>query len=141
MQAHNPKLSPRESLLMGFLNKIIKEYKALLEYTRQSKPFKIVEISKLSNIPGETEFLIQIANKNYAFRATAGQIIQKKYNLHDFNDFHAEMIKRAAHGSLGKFLQQKSYYKIVSKRFDREIQQYVFTLETREKQYLSSQIL
>lgn len=137
MNNMSPKLNPRESVLVGLLNKIIKEYKALLSYTRQSKPFKIVEIYQLSNTPGETAFLIQVTNKNYAFRATAAQIIQRNYNLSNFNDFHAEMIKRAAQGTLVEFLHQKSSYKIVSKRLDREIKQYVFTLETSENQYLT----
>ena len=58
------------------------------------------------------------------------------YNLNDFNDFHAKMIQKAAQGKLIEFLkisaEKSSLYKIVSKTFDRESQQYVFTIETKD---------
>ena len=61
-------LTPRENFLMSLLNRAIKEYKALLEYTRRSKPLKIVEILNLSTIPGETRFIIQVTHKNCIVR-------------------------------------------------------------------------
>jgi hypothetical protein len=133
--------SPRENFLMSFIHKLTNEYKALLEYTRRTKLFKIIEIKKLSDIPGETEFIVQITNKNCALKLTAAQIISDNYNLDDFNGFHAEMIKHAAQGTLKEFLQQsyssEPFYKIISKKFNKEIQQYIFTIQTLENKHFT----
>ncbi len=136
--SHSNHSTHRENFLMTLLHKIIKEYKALLEYTRRTKPFKIIKIKKLSDIPGETEFIVQVANKNCAIQLTAAQIIADNYNLSDFNDFHAEMIQQAAQGKLTEFLNHsysKPSYKIIAKRFDKTIKQYIFTIETLEQQH------
>lgn len=129
------KLTLRESFLMSLLNKAIKEYKALLEYTKRSKPLKIVEILNLSDLPGETTFVLQVSHKNSVIRLSAAEIISANYDLNDFSDFHAEMIRQAALGKLAQFLKQSAVepaYKIISKQFDRKSQQYVFTIESRD---------
>ena len=134
------KLTPRENLLFTLLNKFTKEYKVLLEFIRRTKPFKIVEILDISNIPGESRFIIQIANQNSILKLSAAEIISQGYNLNDFNEFHAEMIKRAAQGKLIQFLSianDKASYKITSKRFDRDSNQNIFTIETNKNQTLS----
>ncbi len=136
-QSNSNNLSPRESFLMSLLNKVMKEYKALLEFTRRTKPFKIIEIAHLSSIPGETQFMIQLANKNCILRLTAGEIISRGYNLNDFNEFHATMIHEAAKGKLIEFLAQSNQeptYKVVSKKFDAKMQKYIFILETKDQQ-------
>ncbi|GEM_PF-1264157 len=128
-------LTPRENFLLGLLNKVIKEYKALLEITRKTKPFKIVEIIYLSNIPGETKFAIQLTNKNCVLQLTAADIITNGYDLNDFNEFHADMIRHAVQGKLIDFLKisnKKHLYKIISKKFDRETKQYIFTIENTD---------
>jgi hypothetical protein len=125
--------SPRENLLMTLLNKVIKEYKLLWELTRKTKALKIVEIIEISSVPGETQFTIQIVNKNCVLNLSAAEIINNNYNLNDFSDFHAEMIRHAARGKLIEFLRlsdQEPRYKIISKKLDRESQQYIFTIET-----------
>ncbi len=130
--------TPRENFLMTLLHKITREYKALLDYTRRAKPLKIIEIKKLSDVPGETEFIIQVTNKNCILKLTAAKIISNDYNLDDFNDFHAEMIRQAAQGKLAEFLKHshsEPLYKIISKRLDKQIQQYIFTIETPEKKH------
>lgn len=130
-----PSLTPRENFLMSLLNKVTKEYKKLLEHTRRSKPLKIVEILNLSAIPGETRFTIQVTHKNSIVRLSAAEIISSNYDLNDFSDFHAEMIRQAAQGKLIDFLklsEKEPTYKIVSKRFDAKMQQYIFTIETKE---------
>lgn len=132
---HQTEPTPRENFLMGLLHKVVKEYKTLLEQTRRAKPFKIIDIAQLSAIPGETEFVIQIANKNCVLHLTAAEIISASYNLDDFNDFHADMIRQAAQGKLVQFLklaENDPIYKISSKKFDRETQQHIFTIETKE---------
>lgn len=129
--------TPRENFLMSLLNKVVKEYKALLEITRRAKPFKIVEIISLSSIPGETQFAIQITNKNCILQLTAADIISANYNLNNFNEFHAEMIKQAAQGKLIEFLRisdRDPFYKITAKRFDKTLQKYAFTIENENKQ-------
>ena len=128
-------LTPRENFLISLLNKVIKEYKTLLEHTRRSKPLKIVEILNLSTIPGETQFTIQITHKNSIVRLSAAEIINSNYNLKYFSNFHAEMIRQAAQGKIIEFLklsEKEPLYKIISKRLDSEIQQYIFTIETKE---------
>lgn len=131
-------LSKRENFLLSLLDKITKEYKTLRDYLNQVRPYKIIEISRLSRIPGESEFVIQITNKNQTFTLSAADILERKYPLDHFSDYHSEMIKKAAQGKLLDFLKlndNKPVLKIVSKRFDRERQQYIFTLETSEKNY------
>src|SRR5579864_2754960 len=115
-------ITPRENFLISLLNKMTREYRALLNYARQTKPFKIIEICTLSSAPGESEFLIQITNKNCAFRLTAAQVIQEGYKLEDFNEFHAEMIRQAAQGKLIEFLKISDIapkYRIISKKLDK----------------------
>ncbi len=132
--------SGRENVLVYFLNKLMKEYKALLAFSRRSKPLKIVEIIEPSDIPGETRFVIQITNKNSIISLSAGDIITQGYNLNDFNDFHAEMIKQALAGKLIDFLSvttRKPNYKIVSKKYVHELQEFIFTIETHENQTLN----
>lgn len=129
---HLKNLTTRENFLISLLNKIINEYKLLLAQSRYNKPFKIVDILKLSTIPGETLFAIQISHKNSIFKLTAAEIINSNYSLNDFNDFHAKMIRQAALGKLINFLnlsEENHAYKIVSKRFDKRIQQFIFTIE------------
>jgi len=135
---HKQKISTgfylRENFLMSLINKLINEYKTLFNYVHL-KPFKIVEILSLSTIPGETKFAIQITHKNCILFLTAAEILQKNYDLVNFSDFHAEMIRKAGEGKLGEFLKLSEInpaYKIVSKRFDSELQQYVFTIEDKE---------
>jgi hypothetical protein len=129
--------SPRENFLTALLNKVINEYKNLLEHVRGSKPLRIIEIETLSNIPGDSKFTIQVRNKNSIAKLTAAEIISKGYSLNEFNDFHAEMIRQAALGKLINFLHQSDTmqpsYKIVSKKLDKEIQQYIFTIETKDQ--------
>lgn len=134
-QSNTDKHILRENFLLSLLNKVVKEYKTLLDFTRRNKPLKIIEISHLSPIPGETKFIIQLTNKNCVLHLTAAELIGNEYSLNDFNDFHAEMIRQAAKGKMIEFLkliEKEPIYKIVSKRFDSKIEQYLFTLETKE---------
>src|SRR5438477_3792354 len=94
----------RENFLISLLNKIVREYKALLEHVHRNKPLKIVEILYLSSIPGETKFTVQITHKNCIVRLSAAEIIKTNYDLNDFSDFHAQMICQAAQGKLIEFL-------------------------------------
>lgn len=126
----------RESFLMSLLKKVVNEYKALLEYTRGFKPYKIAEIRQLSSIPGETKFIIQVANKNTSMILTAAEIIGKKIDLNQFNQFHAHLIRQAACGKLVDSLNlsdKEHAYKIASKTMDSTAKQCIFTIETREK--------
>lgn len=134
LQNNNP-LSPRENFLMGLLNKVIKEYKNLVEMTRKSKPYKIVNILELSSVPGDTKFAIQISYKNTVIALTAADIVSQSttYNLNDFSDYHADMIRYAAQGKLSeffKFSQQKNTLSIVSKSVEKTTQQYLFVIKT-----------
>jgi len=125
----------RESFLYALLNKVIKEYKTLLQLYKRKKQFRIVEILVLSDIPGETQFLIQIINKSCYFKLTAAKIIADSYNLNDFYDFHAEMIRQAAQGKLIQFLKLSEAvpnYRIVSKKFDRASNEYIYTIADNE---------
>lgn len=134
-QDYSNPLTPRENFLMSLLSRVTKEYKKLLEHSRRSNPLKIVEILNLSTIPGETQFTIQVTHKNCIVRLSAAEIINSNYNLNDFSDFHAEMIRQAAQGKLIEFLklsEKEPAYKIVSKRFDAKMQQYIFTIESKE---------
>lgn len=136
MNSDTIKPSMRENILLTLLSKLIKEYKLLLEYARREKPLKIVDIIHISSIPGETKFIIQVTNKNCLAHLSAAEIINQNYNLDDFNNFHAEIIRKAAQGRLMEFLKLKERshkYKIISKKFDAQIQQYVFTIESEEK--------
>ncbi|TAK73114.1 MAG: hypothetical protein EPO11_09000, partial [Gammaproteobacteria bacterium] len=128
--------TPRESFLMSLLNKVMKEYKTLLDFTRRNKPLKIVEITQLSMIPGETLFSIQLANKHCVMQLTAAEIISNGYDLNEFSDFHADMVRQAAQGKLIEFLkltEKEPEYKIVSKKFNRDLNQYIFAIETKEQ--------
>jgi hypothetical protein len=129
-------VSDRESFLLNLLNKVVKEYKSLLEITRGKKPLKIVEIVNISATPGETEFIIQITNKNCILKISAAQIMHDGYKLTDFSEYHAELIRQAAQGKLTDFLKfdekHVPLYKVMSKVLDRDSKQYVFTLETKE---------
>lgn len=60
------KYTIRENFLMSLLIKFTREYKKLLDFIHSNniKPFKIIEIINPSNIPGETQFVIQVTNKN-----------------------------------------------------------------------------
>ena len=134
-QIYANKLTPRENFLISFLNKIIKEYKKLLEHAYSNKPFRIIEILHLSAIPGDTRFIIQITHKNSIAHLSAAELINSNYDLNKFSDFHAEMIRQAAQGKLLQFLKlpaKEPTYKIVSKRFDAKKQQYFFTIESEE---------
>src|SRR3990167_7162571 len=126
----------RENFLIALLNKITKEYKTLLEKTRQVKPLKIVEIIHYSPVPGETKFAIQVTNKNCVIQLSAAESLNHRYHLDEFNAFHAEMIRQAAQGTLQNFLQivnQEPKYKIVSKKFDKELKQHLFTIENKDQ--------
>ncbi|MEO8400313.1 MAG: hypothetical protein ABI597_00780 [Gammaproteobacteria bacterium] len=126
----------RENFLMSVLQKLASEYKALLAYTRGIKPFKIVEISQLSSIPGETKFIIQITNKHTILTLSAAEIISKNFNLNDFSQFHATLIRQAACGKLIDFLnlsEKEPAYTVVSKKVDPTSKQFIFTIETRDK--------
>jgi hypothetical protein len=97
-------LTPRESYLMVLLKKVLTEYKALVQATRRVKPLKIVDIIELSAIPGETKFAVQITNKNAIVKLKAEEIILSDFELDQFNDFHAEMIRQALCGKLAEYL-------------------------------------
>jgi hypothetical protein len=128
-------LASRENFLLLVLQKVIKEYKSLLEYSRRNKPLKVVEILSISSIPGESRFTIQVTHKNSIARLTAAEIINSGYKLNDFSDFHAELICQAAQGRLAQFLkssEMEPIYKIISTKFDSTIQQCIFTIETKE---------
>ncbi|MGQ3892022.1 hypothetical protein [Legionella sp. CNM-4043-24] len=125
------KVNLRENFLMSIINKLMHEYKALLNHFHM-KPFKIVDILTLSPIPGETVFNIQISHKNVLLQLSAADILQKNYDLNDFSKFHAEMIRRAGEGKLFEFLklsEVEPLYKISGKRYDKKLQQYLFTIE------------
>jgi hypothetical protein len=126
----------QKNILKVLLDKLSKEYKALLEHLRQAKPFKIIEISNISSVPGETKFVIQILNKNSIVNLSAAEIIGDGYNLNNFNNFHAEMIRQALLGKILEFLklsETEPKYKIISKKYDRESQQYFFTIASKDK--------
>ncbi len=126
----------RKTFIMLLFQKITNEYKALLKYTRSIKPFKIIEIERLSSIPGETKFIIQVVNKNTVMVLTAAEIINTYFDLNVFSKFHATLIRQAASGNLVNFfnLSDKEHsYKIISKKIDRLSKQVIFTIETREK--------
>lgn len=135
-QNYSTDLTHRENFLMSLLNRMVKEYKALFEYVKYKKPLKIVEILYLSSIPGETKFGIQLTNKNCVIQLSAADIINHNYNLDDFHEFHAEMIRHAVQGKLIEFLKidkKELSYKIAQKKFDKNLQQHVFVIETKEK--------
>jgi hypothetical protein len=125
-------LTPRENFLMSLLNKVTKEYQALLEYTRRVKPLKIVDILELSSVPGETKFAIQITNKNAIVKLKAEEIILGGFKLDQFSDFHAEMIRQALFGKLTEFLKlpipNPPAYKIMSKKWEQRNQETIFVV-------------
>jgi len=129
-QNSSNKVNLRENFLMSIINKLMHEYRALLNHYYM-KPFKIVDILTLSSIPGETVFNIQISHKNVLLELSAAEILQKNYDLNDFSNFHAEMIRRAGEGKLIEFLKLSEIeplYKIAGKRYDRKLQKYLFTI-------------
>lgn len=129
----------RENFLIALVNRITKDYKALLAFTRGTKPFKIIEIIFLSTVPGETRFLIQITNKNSILKLSAAEIFILSYDLNDFYEFHAEMIIKAAQGKLVDFLSisnKEKIYKIISKKYDKDTSQYVFVIEIKDQQMI-----
>lgn len=133
-QDYSHRLTPRENFLMSIINTLINEYKTLLSHIHM-KTYTIVEILSLSPIPGETRFAIQITHKNCILPLSAAEILQKKYDLNDFSNFHAKMIRKAGQGKLIEFLKLTEIeptYKIISKRFDTELQQYIFTVEDKK---------
>lgn len=128
----------RENLLLVLLNKVFREYKSLLLTMRKTKPYKIIEISRISNTPGETEFVIQITNKNAILKITAADIICNNYDLTDFTPFHQELIVQAAKGALATYLklkERKPTYMISSKKYDKQTEEYVFTIESNYNTY------
>ena len=128
------KFTPRENFLMSLVNKLTNEYKKLLNHIHM-KPYKIVDILSLSPIPGESKFTIQIAHKNCVLHLSAADILQKNYDLNDFSSFHAEMIRKGGEGKLIEFLKLSEIepaYRIEGKRFDVALQQYLFTIESKE---------
>lgn len=134
---HSSDTASRENFLMSLLNKVASEYKALLNLTRRTKPLKIVKIVHLSKIPGESVFAIQITNKNCFLTLSAAQIINDGYQLSDFNEYHADIIRQAALGKLIEFLKLSDCeprYKIVAKKFDKAEQQHFFTLQGADQQ-------
>lgn len=136
LQNYYTHLTTRESFLISLLNKMMKEYKTLLDQVRRDKPFKIIEISNLSSVPGETQFTIQVSHKNCFIRLSAAEIINSDYDLNEFNEFNAKIITLAAQGRLVEFLKFTEYettYHIISKRFDKHSQQHIFTLESKNK--------
>lgn len=129
------RMTMRENFLVSLLNRVIREYRALLASSKSGKPFRIVEISHISVIPGETRFVVQLANKNCILQVSAADIISRGYDLSSFNDFHAEMIRHAVQGRLAVFLKLSDTppsFRIVSKRFDPEMQQYILIIETKD---------
>ena len=86
--------TPRENYFISLLNKMIKEYKTLLESTRRSKLFKIIEIVHISNVPGESIFKVQISYKNCIVTLSCAEIINAEYNLNDFSEYHANILKK-----------------------------------------------
>ncbi len=126
----------RQNFLLSLLKKITQEYKALLDFTKNTKSLKIVEIMELSNIPGESSFAIQHSNKNCIVSLKASAIIQNGYNLNDFSAFHADLIREAGKGRLIEFLklsQAKPLYKITAKKYDKNLQQYLYTIEAKDE--------
>jgi hypothetical protein len=133
------KLNQRESFLLAIINKLTDEYKSLCSRLKRKNLFKIVAIGTISSIPGETEFTIQITNKNCTLLLNAENVI-RDYNLLDFSEYHADLIRAAAHGKLIEFLKlsdTEPLYKIVSKKLDKSTQQYIFTLENNAQQRLA----
>lgn len=118
-QGNTDQLTPRESFLMALLKKVAAEYRALVEYTRHVKPLKIIDIVELSNVPGETKFAIQVTNKNAVIKLRADEIVLSVFNLDQFSDFHAEIIRQSLIGKLDNFfqmpIQNSPAYKIMSK--------------------------
>ncbi len=118
-------------------NNIFREsIKKWIAFFKQKKPYRIIEIIHLSNIPGESKFAIQITNKNLVIQLKASNIINSNYNLNYFSTFHADMIRQAALGKLFEFLklsETEPAFKIISKKLKRESGKYIFIIETKEK--------
>lgn len=130
----NKIVSQRKKFLLFLLHKVTNKYKSLLSFYKRTKPLKIIEIVNLSKIPGETTFLIQVTNKNCVLNLTAADIIQQNYNLNDFSQYHADLIKYAANGKLLEYLkisEDTPQYKLISKILDKKNSQYLFTIGTK----------
>ncbi len=135
-QNYSEKPTHRESFLLTLIEKLLSGYKVLLEKVHAQPPFKIIEITKLSSVPGETEFKIQITNKSYVVQLSAAKIISEGYDLKNFNEFHAEMIRKAGHGKLVEYLHgndKNPLYTLLSKKLDKTTNQYIFTIQTKDK--------
>ena len=121
--------------LTGTLISIINKYKKMIYFTKKNTPLKIIEIISLSEIPGESTFIIQVSNKNSIFKMRAATIISEGFDLNLFNKFHAEIIKHAAKGTLIHFLHQEKTnqpkYRIISKKFEHGNDDYLFTIATK----------
>jgi hypothetical protein len=121
----------RENFLLALLHKVFQEYKTLKDSIHRVKPFRIVEILKISKEPGNTLFLIKLSHKNCTVKLTAAQIIEQGYSLNDFNDFHADLIRQAALGRLLDFLnldENKPINRIVSKRLNHEQNEFLYKI-------------
>ena len=131
------KLNPRENFLLSVIYKLINEYNSLRASLLGKKLFKIVAINTISPIPGETEFAVKVSNKNCVLELTAENLI-RDYNLSDFSDYHADLIRQAAQGKLIQFLKchdSEPLYRIASRKLDRESKEYVFVIENKDKQH------
>lgn len=128
------KYKRRKKFIIGILNKVASEYKSLLEISRRKKAFKIIGIAHLSHLPQKTKFILQVTNKKCMLKLSAIDIFNS-YSLENFNELHAELIRRAIQGTLIEFLDSlndnKPLYKITSKKFDRNLNQYVFTIQSK----------
>lgn len=128
------------NILIPLFRKFQENCKAFSELLRHQKPLKIVEIISMSDIPGETKFVIQIANKNSIISLSAGDLILGGYDLNHFSDFHAEMIRQAVTGNLMQYLAQsekKQSHRIISKKYIRELQEYIFTIENKKNETIA----
>lgn len=126
----------RENFLLSILQKLVHEYRMLFQLSCRKKLFKIIEITRISSVPGETLFLVQLTNKNCVLPLTAAHIIGDNYDLRDFSQFHADMIRQAAQGKLLYFLRDSEpdpLYRIAGKSYDHASEQYIFTIETKDR--------
>lgn len=118
----------------------MEKYQTFTALSPRAKPLKILEICYLSNIPGETQFTIQITNTQAIVQLTAAEIVLSGYDFNDFSYFHAEMIRQAASGKLAEFLslsKKEPLFKIISKKFDRTRLEHTFVIELKKNQTIS----
>lgn len=115
---------------------VVNQYQSLRNITREAKAFRIIEITKLSALPGKSKFKIQVTNKSSILNLNARSIVNS-YDLDFFSNFHAQLIKKANDGKLIEFLDalvtNEPLFKIASKKFDRASNQFIFTVTTKEK--------